>query len=108
VLSEGYGIVNRPFDRWKPFSLCLMDAIFLFETLLFHNNTPCYYKIFLAGDVYIGEPTPHHYYSRTSFPHFLVRRSEGGLTVEGLQDSRMIRQIREELDRHLSQPLAQQ
>lgn len=78
-----------------------MEPEFLFETLLFYDNSPCYYKIYHSEDLYIGEPTPHHFYMEKSFPYFLVRSGEEDIQVEGTDDPRMIEQIVLELKSHL-------
>jgi hypothetical protein len=77
-----------------------MEPVFLFETLLFYNNAPCYYKVFAKGEIFFGEPTPHHYYAKTNFPHFIVR-GEKLMQVEGVYDQGMIKQILQELEKHL-------
>lgn len=79
-----------------------MEPEFLFETLLFYNSSPSYYKVYLAGDIFIGEPTPHHYYTKTDFPHFIVRTIKQSRHVEGIDDPRMIRNILFDLDFHTS------
>jgi hypothetical protein len=76
-----------------------MNNTFLFETLLFFERRPCYYRLYISGKVIKGEPTPHHYYTKTSFPHFIAKKQGAEWVVEGIHDQHMIRQIISELEK---------
>ena len=84
-----------------PFFAGAMHNEFVFETLLFFKNKPCYYKVFRSTNGFYGEPTPHHYYITTPFPHFLVVENNDSLKVEGVHDHQMVQQILSELNHHL-------
>ena len=75
---------------------------FIFETVLFYKGTPCYYKIYLSENDYYGIPVPHHYYSKTDFPCFIVNVSHGQLQVKGITDETMVQTILSEFEMHLS------
>jgi hypothetical protein len=78
-----------------------MEQKFLFETLLFFNKAPCYYKVFAAEDVFYGEPVPHHFYRKISFPYFRIKSHNGQWKVDEIQDSGMKERIILELEKHL-------
>ena len=85
-----------------------MNSIFLFETILFHQKRPCYYRIFADGEVVYGEPVPHHFYLAINFPSFTAKKIGNEWMVNGLKDEQMISQIIKELDSHFQLNTANQ
>jgi len=78
-----------------------MQADCIFETILFINHLPCYYKVLHLNGYYIYEPVPHHFYNSVVFPELVVNRSHGEWKVIGLQDKNIIGPLIHELESHL-------
>jgi hypothetical protein len=78
-----------------------VEPVFLFETILMYKHTPCYYKVFALGERFFGEPVPHHYYTKQSFPYFTIKGNDPNWHVEGVDDPEMVPQIVRVLKNHL-------
>jgi hypothetical protein len=83
-----------------------MESVFLYETLLFYRHSPCYYKLYETDEFYVGEPTPHHYYSKINFPHFIIRKVRNTWMVEGIDDPNMVKKILQEFEDYISKAIA--
>jgi hypothetical protein len=79
-----------------------MEPRFLFETLLFYKSKPCFYKIFHAGDIFIGEPVEHHYYSKSIFPYFIIRKKNETWFAEGIEEDVKLSSLYNQLEKHIT------
>jgi hypothetical protein len=79
-----------------------MEPQFLFETMLFYNSTPCYYKIFLCADLFIGEPVEHHYFNKIKFPYFIIKKKNEEWITEGFEDDSKLSFLYSQLENHIT------
>lgn len=86
--------------------LCGMDKGFLFETILFYQEAPCYYEVFAYGSEYIWKPIAHHYYRHINFPTILVSPGNGQWVVSGSADKQMEDEIISEMKKKANGLLA--
>ena len=76
--------------------------MFLFETILFYENAPCFYKVYAKEDNrYYWEAQPHFYYSHISFPSFTVVEEGNDWQAIGLNDEALLKQVVKDLQSHL-------
>jgi hypothetical protein len=74
-----------------------MNRQFLFETLLFFQRKPCYYRFFSDGSTIVGEPAPHPFYAHVPFPVFKASHTPGEWKIEGVEDELFIQRVLHEL-----------
>lgn len=74
--------------------------MFLFETILFYNGAPSYYKVFQQDSKYFFEASPVEYYKHISFPNFYLSEIDHTWQAEGEDNSSLVEQAIEDLSRH--------
>lgn len=74
-------------------------AMFLFETILFFNEAPSYYKVYQQASRYFFEASPVDYYKNISFPNFYLTESGKTWQTEGCNNQSLIEQAIEELSK---------
>lgn len=80
-----------------------MEKAFLFETILFYHEAPCYYQVFAAEPGYMWKPIAHHFYRNVNFPTFEVRLEEDEWVVTGDADQHLKLEIIGEMKKNFKQ-----
>jgi hypothetical protein len=73
--------------------------MFLFETILFYNGVPSYYKVQLQGNQYFFEAVALEYYKDIEFPHFFLTEADKDWKAEGTDNQQLIEQAIEDLQK---------
>lgn len=81
---------------------------FIFETIIFINHLPCYYRVYHLSGYYLYEPIPHHFYESVIFPDLVLNQSNGTWNVIGINDQNMIAPLIRELEEHIIPKSTQQ
>lgn len=69
----------------------------LYETILFYNGTPSYYKVHQQESRYYFEAIPIDYYKHISFPNFYISDINGVHDAEGCDNTDLIEQAIEDI-----------
>ena len=73
-------------------------TMFLFETILFDNRIPSYYRVYFQEGRYYLEAIRLDYYKHVSFPDFFIRETEPGKwEAEGTNNPELIKQAVEDI-----------
>ena len=75
--------------------------MFLFETILFYNGAPSYYKVYQQSTKYYFEATPVDYYKHIDFPNFYLTETDSHWQLEGFASEKLVEQAVEDLHRHV-------
>lgn len=76
--------------------------MFLFETILFYNGAPCFYKIHATNTSgFYCEAQPNFYYRNIPFPNFTVTEINDEWQATGTNDDELVQQVVKELQSHL-------
>ena len=72
--------------------------MFLFETIVFSNRVPSYYKVYFQNNRYYFEAVPLEYYKHVQFPNFFIAETVAGKwEAEGTNDRELIEQVLEDI-----------
>lgn len=74
--------------------------MFLFETILFYNRIPCFYKVYRKEEKFYCEADPNPYYKSINFPNFYMADLNMEWVTEGTTDASLINQMKEEIEKH--------
>ena len=76
--------------------------MFLFETILFYNGAPCFYKVYAQNESgFYCEAQPHFYYSHIPFPNFSLTDTNNQWQATGTDDDELVQQVVKELQSHM-------
>lgn len=83
-----------------------MEKAFLFETILFYHEAPCYYQVFASERGFIWTPIAHHFYRNINFPTFEARLEKDQWVVDGDTDQHLKLEIVSEMRKNIKRTVS--
>jgi hypothetical protein len=84
-----------------------MERTYLFETILFFNKIPCFYKVYTTPSGVSCEPLAHHFFSDPAFVSFNMNANDDSWKSADDVHEQLSAQMKSELQNYFHrQPVA--